>query len=121
MPYKKLATAELAKLLGVLSNPYRIRIVEELRNGEINVGELQKRLELRSATVSQHLAVLRAHQIIAERREGRMVYYHMNNPELAHWLADGLDFVMPEASESRKVRNALKAAKQLWLNEKEKD
>lgn len=117
MPYRKLATERLSKLLGVLSNPYRIRIVEELREGELKVGEIQERVGLRPATVSQHLSVLRAHLIIAERREGRNVYYHVNNPELAVWLADGLSFVMPEAKESRKVRSALKAAKELWMSE----
>jgi len=119
MPYRKVATRELAKLLGVLSNPYRIRILEELRAGELRVGEIQEKVELRPATVSQHLAVLRAHQVISERREGRNVYYHLNNPELAHWLADGLNFVIPEAKESRKVRSAIKAAKELWLGDEE--
>lgn len=114
MPYRKVATTELAKLLGVLSNPYRIRIVEELRNGELRVGEIQERLDLRSATVSQHLGVLRAHQIIAERREGRNVYYHVNNPDLATWLADGLEFVVPAAYDSRKVKSAIKQARELW-------
>lgn len=117
MPYRQVATKQLAKLLSVLSNPYRIRIIEELRSGELKVGEIQERIGLRSATVSQHLAVLRAHQIIAERREGRNVFYHANNPELAVWLADGLSFVIPEAHESRKVRSAIKAARELWLNE----
>ena len=119
MPYRKVATNELAKLLGVLSNPYRIRILEELRDGELRVGEIQERIGLRSATVSQHLGVLRAHQIIAERREGRNVYYHINNPDLAIWLADGLEYVIPAAHESRKVRSAIKQAKELWLNEEE--
>ena len=117
MPYRKLATKELAKLLGVLSNPYRIMIVEELRNGELKVGELKEKLGLRGATVSQHLSLLRAHQIIAERRDGRNVYYHINNPSLASWLAEGLTFVMPEAKETRKVRSALKAAKEHWTKE----
>lgn len=117
MPYRQVATKQLAKLLGVLSNPYRIRILEELREGELRVGEIQERVGLRPATVSQHLAVLRAHQIIAERREGRNVYYHINNPDLALWLADGLNFVIPEARESRKVRSAIKAARELWMSE----
>lgn len=117
MPYREVATKELAKLLGILSNPYRIRIVEELRSGELKVGELKEKLGLRGATVSQHLSLLKAHKIIAERREGRNVYYHVNNPDLALWLADGLTFVMPEAKESRKVRSALKAAKELWLKD----
>ena len=114
MPFRKLASMELAKLLGVLSNAYRIRIVEELGDGELRVGEIQERLELRSATVSQHLSVLKAHHIIAERREGRAVYYHVVNPELASWLADGLGFVIQEAKDTRKVRSAIKAAQELW-------
>lgn len=117
MPYRNLATAELAKLFGVLSNKYRIRILEELREGELKVGEIQERVGIRPATVSQHLSLLKAHQIVSERRDGRNVYYQLNNPDLALWIADGLDYVIPESKESRKKRSAIRAAQELWLSE----
>lgn len=117
MPFKKLATAELAKLLTVLSNQCRITILQELREGELRVGEIQERTGLRPPTVSQHLSLLKAHQLISERKEGRNVYYCLKNPELALWIASGLDFVVPETKESRKKRTAIRLAQDLWLSE----
>ena len=71
MPERTLVTKELAQLLGVLSHPHRIRIVEELRAGECDVKSLQELLGISHAGVSQHLALLRAHRLVEERREGR--------------------------------------------------
>ena len=110
---------DASRLLKALANEQRLLIVCLLASGEHSVTELNDRLDLSQSALSQHLAVLRAHQVISERREGRNVYYHLNNPELAHWLADGLNFVIPEAKESRKVRSAIKAAKELWLGDEE--
>ena len=41
MPQQSLASREMASLLGVLAHPHRIRIVEELRAGELDVNSLQ--------------------------------------------------------------------------------
>jgi DNA-binding transcriptional ArsR family regulator len=93
MPEREVVSRELGTLLGVLSHPHRIRIVEELRDGERDVQTLQRRLGIRQAGVSQHLSLLRAHRIVVERREGRHVYYHLVHPQIASWLMVGLQFV----------------------------
>ena len=117
MPFRKLATAELAKLLGVLSNQCRITILQELREGELRVSEIQERTGMRPPTVSQHLSLLKAHQLISERRDGRNVYYTLKNPDLSLWIAGGLDFIIPESKESRRKRTAIRATQDLWLSE----
>lgn len=52
MPCRLLAVSELAELLRALSYPRRIRIVEELRNGERDVASLAKSTELANSSVS---------------------------------------------------------------------
>lgn len=97
MPYRLLAARELAEFLRAIAHPRRVQIIEELRRGERDVGALQKTLEIRYSGVSQHLMVLRANRIVAERREGRQVFYRLRLPQLAEWLIGGVDF-LPEAS-----------------------
>ncbi len=98
---RAIAIRELADLLGVLAHPDRIRIVEELRAGERDVGTLAQTLEVAPARVSQHLSMLRAHRIVQKRRESRHVYYHLAHPELAAWLLRGFDFLQTEATQLR--------------------
>ncbi|MFT4626157.1 MAG: DNA-binding transcriptional ArsR family regulator [Myxococcota bacterium] len=93
---RSLAIRELAELLTVLGHPDRIRIVEELRSEERDVGSLAELLEVSPSRVSQQLSVLRAHHVVQRRREGRHVYYHLEKPALAAWLIDGLQFLETE-------------------------
>jgi len=114
MPERAFATKELAKLLGVLSHPERIRIVQELRDGEMDVNSLQGLLNVAHSRVSQNLGILRSHRIVAERREGRHVFYRLVQPRLAGWLLEGLDFLEREAALSEEIRSALGRAREQW-------
>ncbi|MEO9255071.1 MAG: metalloregulator ArsR/SmtB family transcription factor [Tepidiformaceae bacterium] len=65
-----------ADLFRTLGNPVRIRILEALQAaGSLTVGELQQRVGVEPANVSQHLAVLRSRGIVAVRREGTSGWY----------------------------------------------
>jgi ArsR family transcriptional regulator len=66
--------AELFKALG---HPTRIRILEQLRNGEQTVSELQAGLVVDLSSVSQQLAVLRNRSLIIGRKQGTSVYYRV--------------------------------------------
>ena len=114
MPERILVTRELASLLGVLAHPHRIRIIEELRERELDVNSLQAILGISHSGVSQHLSLLRAHRIVGERREGRHVYYRLRQPELAFWLTDALRFLEPDAEESTRFRSAVERVRSIW-------
>ena len=116
MPYRFLAAKELGDLLRAISHPRRIQILEELRNGERDVGALAKALGIPHSGVSQHLMALRAHRIVSERREGRQVFYRLRAAKLAEWLVEGMDF-LPEMDEDvRQLRKAMTKAKATWSN-----
>ncbi|MGC4043446.1 MAG: metalloregulator ArsR/SmtB family transcription factor [Armatimonas sp.] len=72
-----------------LAHPTRVAIVEQLREGELCVGELVDRLGLDKANASQHLAILRHHNIVTMRREGNHVFYAIRN----HALIEVLDIL----------------------------
>ncbi|MBM3761462.1 MAG: helix-turn-helix transcriptional regulator [Acidobacteria bacterium] len=114
MPWRAFLTKEMAEFLGVLAHPHRVRIVQELRNGEMDVNSLQNVLEISHSRVSQHLSVLRSHRVVTERRDGRHVYYRLLQVKLAQWLVDGLDFLNHEAAHQNEVQDALRKSRCLW-------
>jgi DNA-binding transcriptional ArsR family regulator len=69
-----------ARVLKALANESRLRIVDRLSQGECSVGELTDLIGLDRSTVSKHLALLRAHGIVLDRREGNVVYYTLQTP-----------------------------------------
>lgn len=114
MPYRLLAATELAEFLRALAHPRRIQIIEELRSGEKDVATMAKATGLAHSGVSQHLMVLRGHRVVAERREGRRVFYRLRSVELADWLVKGMDFVAPMNQQNDEVRRAIKKARSKW-------
>jgi DNA-binding transcriptional ArsR family regulator len=66
-----------ADICKTLSDPKRLMLVHELREGELSVGQLGTNLELPQANISQHLAILRKHGIVTTRREGTSVFYRL--------------------------------------------
>lgn len=58
-----------------LASPLRIRILDELRGGELTVSELRDRLGVEATNVSQQLAVLRSKSLVAGRKQGSNIYY----------------------------------------------
>ena len=69
-----------ARVLKALANESRLKIVDRLSRGECSVGELTELVGSDRSTVSKHLAVLRSHGIVDDRREGNVVYYTLLTP-----------------------------------------
>lgn len=69
-----------ARVLKALANESRLKIVDRLSRGECSVGELTELVGSDRTTVSKHLAVLRAHGIVNDRREGNVVFYTLLTP-----------------------------------------
>lgn len=67
----------LSKLLRVLGQPDRLRILAAIGEGEACVCHLEAVLEMRQALISQHLMALRKAGLLATRRESRYVYYRV--------------------------------------------
>lgn len=68
-----------AKLLKALANEKRLQIVSVLENKELKVGELEKKIGLSQSALSQHLAILRATDIVSTRRLAQNVFYAVKN------------------------------------------
>jgi ArsR family transcriptional regulator len=69
-----------ANIFQALAHPTRIAIMEILGKGELSAGVLIERLGMEQANVSQHLAVLRAKQLVSNRKVGNQVFYSVRDP-----------------------------------------
>jgi DNA-binding transcriptional ArsR family regulator len=72
---------ELAELIArrfrLLAEPMRIRLLDDLRDGEATVGELAEALATSQQNVSKHLGVLAEAGMLGRRKEGNRVYYRI--------------------------------------------
>lgn len=83
---KRSAFAKQARMLKALAHQSRLLIVDRLNRGECSVGVLRELVGSDLSTVSKHLALLRAHGIVEDRREGTTVYYRLIAPCVCNLL-----------------------------------
>jgi ArsR family transcriptional regulator len=77
-----------ANLFKGLAHPVRIRVLEVLSSApEVPVSELLADSELEASHLSQHLAVLRKHNLVLAERRQSQVFYRLAYPEIAELLS----------------------------------
>lgn len=89
-----------AEFCRTLAHAKRLEILELLRNGEANVTQLAKAMDLRAVNVSQELAPLRSAGIVQARRDGKTVYYRLSNAKILR-ACDLIAQVMRELTAAR--------------------
>ncbi len=114
MPSRTVLARELSALLKVMAHQDRVRIIEELRPGALEVSTLSERLGVPATRVSQHLALLKAHRLVEERRDGRYHHYSLAERELADWLLDGVRFLEHRVRSDIAAQEVIDAATKLW-------
>lgn len=75
-----------AAFFRAMGHPQRIHILELLRDGPMSVGQLQEATGSPGSSVSQHLGVLRAANIVATERQATTILYRVPDPELFELL-----------------------------------
>jgi len=91
---------ELAEILKALAHPQRLCIAKTLcEKSNLNVGDMQHCLGEAQATVSQHLARLKAADIITGRREGTNIYYSIRDERVRNMVKAVVDEFFPEEGE----------------------
>ena len=83
-PTAMMAQARVASdLMKSLSNETRLMILCLLSSGEMTVSEMEDRLHVQQAPLSQQLARLRNERLVKTRREGRMIHYSIADPNVS--------------------------------------
>jgi ArsR family transcriptional regulator, zinc-responsive transcriptional repressor len=78
------------RVLKLLADQTRLRIVWALLHGEHSVNELADHVGARPPAVSQHLAKLRAADVVRARRDGNRIIYAARNEHIEHLAAEAL-------------------------------
>jgi ArsR family transcriptional regulator len=76
-----------ADIFQALAHPTRIAILELIGPGELCAGDLIEKLGMEQANISQHLAVLRTKQLVANRKAGNQIFYSIRDPIILEVLA----------------------------------
>lgn len=87
----QLQAEKLAELFKAFSDPSRLRILSVLVAAERNVGEIAGLVGISESAVSHHLRGLRQMNLVRTRREGRLVYYALEDDHVAELYHVGLD------------------------------
>lgn len=72
-----------AQLFSVLATPVRLKIISAVCEKEKNVSELLSVIDTTQPNMSQHLATLYRHGVLARRREGAQIYYSLQSERVA--------------------------------------
>ncbi len=73
---------QAADFLSALANNKRLLILCKLLHNEMSVGSLAKAIDLSQSALSQHLAKLRALNLVSTRRDAQTIYYVVSSPHI---------------------------------------
>jgi len=80
----------VARFMGALATPSRVRILACLRDGPCSVGELAEAVEMEQPAVSHQLRILRDLGLVQGSRNGRRVIYGLYDSHVASLLDEAL-------------------------------
>lgn len=84
---------ELADLFKVLGDPTRIRILSGLALAELCVCDIAALLEMSQSAISHQLTILRKARLVKNRREGKVVYYSLDDDHVTTLFKEGLKHI----------------------------
>ncbi len=88
-----LAATRLARTFKALSDPTRVRIISALMQSELCVHELAACLGMSQSAISHQLRTLREMRLVRRRKEGRHVYYALDDEHIRDLFRQGLEHV----------------------------
>lgn len=87
-------TAErVAELFATLADPSRVRMIAALTAGEMHVGALAAAVGISESAVSHHLRLLRQMRLVRTHKDGRYVFYMLDDNHVADLFRCGVEHV----------------------------
>ena len=84
---------DLSEFFKTFGDPTRLRILFLLSEGEMGVHAVSSRLKLGQTAVSHQLKLLRYLRLVRYRKEGRSVYYSLNDDHIEEILKIGMEHI----------------------------
>ncbi len=82
--------SDTAEIFKMLADPNRLRLLLALAQEELCVCDLAELVETSASAVSHQLRLLRTARLVRNRREGKMVYYRLDDEHVRRLLQEGL-------------------------------
>ena len=101
-PLSDASAAALAETFRALGDLTRVRMLDALARSELCVQDLAARLHLTESAVSHQLRLLRNMRLVRTRRDGRLVFYALDDQHIVGLFEQGLEHV-----EEREGRDSL--------------
>ncbi len=104
------ALVEVAAYFQVLAEPTRLQILNILRSGERNVGELAQMCGFTAANVSRHLALMTQQGLVERQSRGTSAFYRIADPaifELCDLVCGNIARQMEKSAERRSAFTSL--------------
>jgi len=97
------AAEALAETFKALGDPTRVRMLDALARAEVAVCDLAAAIGLTQSAVSHQLRLLRSLRLVRSRRDGRHIYYTVDDDHIATLFAHGLDHVQERTATGRRA------------------
>ena len=95
------AAEHVAALFRLMADPSRARLIHALSlTRELCVCDLAAVIGVSQSAVSHQLRLLRSHRIVSRRREGRVIYYSLEDDHFRHALADAISHAQGDEAET---------------------
>ncbi len=85
--------AHVAELFRAFSDTSRVRIVSALMAGEMNISSLAEVVGISESAVSHHMRGLRQMHMVQSRRDGKEVYYRIDDEHIIALFQQGVKHV----------------------------
>lgn len=85
---------ELADLFKVFGDSTRLRIMVTISENEMSVLNIAETLNMEQSTISHQLRVLRQNKLVRVRREGKQIYYSLDDDHVKKIIEMGLDHIL---------------------------
>ena len=100
------AVQGLAETFSALGDPTRVRILDALSHGELCVCDLAAVLRLSQSAVSHQLRLLRGQRLVRPRRDGRVVFYSLDDQHIMSLFRQTLQHVEESSVKQARPRRA---------------
>lgn len=85
---------ELADLFKVFGDSTRLRILKALSDGEMSVLSIAETLGMEQSTISHQLRVLRNNKLVRTRRDGKQIYYALDDDHVKKIIEMGMEHIL---------------------------